>query len=322
MKAARASQENALHNEFKQGAFLAEGSYGAVYDGKHRETGTPVAMKFEAATSRKAYLTREANVYDALHHEVGIPHLYWYGTTSKYRVLVLEKLCCSLDAYVDYSDHYIPLPILLAMARQTLTRLRTVHDAGYVHRDVKPDNFMLGPCEDGKATQAFLIDFGLTVKYLRATGSRDVLIPMTKGHSMVGTPRFASIRVHNGVRYARRDDLESWCYMLAYLLRGNLPWQQLKPGRGQPRKIRYALIGACKATVSPTQLFYGFAPEFSQLLTYVRDLSYKETPNYEWMMSRLSSIGERTLLDIPMPTVRELGNMEKKYVDECREMTL
>jgi len=47
----------------------------------------------------------------------------------------------------------------------------------------------------------------------------------TYTHSLIGTARYASIPAHEGVEQAPRDDLESMCYIMLYLLRGGLPWE-------------------------------------------------------------------------------------------------
>jgi serine/threonine protein kinase len=50
----------------------------------------------------------------------------------------------------------------LMLADQTLARIAAVHRAGIVHRDVKPDNLLLGnPSRRGGARTLHLVDFGL-----------------------------------------------------------------------------------------------------------------------------------------------------------------
>lgn len=101
-----------------------------------------------------------------------------------------------------------------------LDRIQYVHDKNFLHRDIKPDNFLLDKNPNSK--KLFLIDFGLAKRYRNSQTLKH--IEYRDGRSLTGTARYASINSHRGIEPSRRDDLESIGYLIMYFLRGNLPW--------------------------------------------------------------------------------------------------
>ena len=106
------------------------------------------------------------------------------------------------------------------LADQMLQRIEYLHTNNFLHRDIKPDNFLIG--RGKKKNILHMIDFGLSKRFKEPkTGLH---IPYKDGKSLTGTARYASVNTHVGVEQSRRDDLESIGYLLVYFLRGALPW--------------------------------------------------------------------------------------------------
>lgn len=102
-----------------------------------------------------------------------------------------------------------------------IRRIEHLHACHYIHRDIKPDNFLIGLRNHQNIL--FMIDFGLAKLY--RDGVTHYHISYKEGKSLTGTARYASINAHRGIEQSRRDDLEAIGYVLLYFLRGYLPWQ-------------------------------------------------------------------------------------------------
>ena len=116
-----------------------------------------------------------------------------------------------------------------------------VHSKRILYRDTKPNNFVIGGCEENK-NKVYIIDFGLSKYYKNSNGEH---IPLISGKKLCGTARYASISTHEGNEQSRRDDLECVGHVLLYFLKGKLPWQGLhlpKTGGDKYINIRKILL--------------------------------------------------------------------------------
>lgn len=132
----------------------------------------------------------------------------------------MDLLGPSLEDLFNYCKRKLTLKTVLLLADQMLQRIEAVHAKHFMHRDIKPDNFLMGNPTDKNLL--YIIDFGLAKKYLISkTGEH---IPYRDGKNLTGTARYASLNTHKGIEQGRRDDLESIGYVLLYFLKGELPW--------------------------------------------------------------------------------------------------
>ena len=110
---------------------------------------------------------------------------------------------------------------------QIIDRLEMLHDTSeqyLIHRDIKPDNFLMGLKKN--SSKVYVTDFGLS-KSFRDKNKPDVHIPFATNKALIGNARFASTSAHKGHEQSRRDDLESLGYMMIYFYTGSLPWSDI-----------------------------------------------------------------------------------------------
>ena len=151
--------------------------------------------------------------------DVGIPKVHHYGIVGKYNVLVMDLLGDSLEDLFQFCRKRFDLKTVLMVGSQMLTRIEYVHMQRYIHRDIKPDNFLMGTGK--KKAKVYMIDFGLAKKYVSSEGKHAVY---REGKELTGTARYASQNSHLGIEQSRRDDLAGLMYVLLYFMRGSLPW--------------------------------------------------------------------------------------------------
>jgi casein kinase 1 len=170
-------------------------------------------------------LTEIANINKILFLLACVPGLYYIGTDSsvpnhQFHVMVMDLLGPSLEDLFQSCKRNFDLKTVLMIATQLIRRIEKVHEERIIHRDIKPDNFLIGGT-DATRDNIYIIDFGLAKCYKNSEGEH---IPYKDGKNLTGTARYASIATHKGIEQSRRDDLETIGHVLLYLIKGQLPW--------------------------------------------------------------------------------------------------
>ncbi|KAH0795246.1 CK1 family protein kinase [Histomonas meleagridis] len=264
--------ETSFNKEYSFGQQIGAGSFGKIFICED-SNGRKYAAKFEDNQVNSPKLKFEAKVYQELSGSPNIPNMYWFGTQNNNDIMVLDLLGKSLEE-IHETYHQLSLKTVLMLADQMISSIEFVHKRSYIHRDIKPDNFVMGL--DEKSNQVFLIDFGLSKKYCDPKTHQH--IPYTEGKSLTGTARYASIHALSGCEQSRRDDLESLGYVFVYLLKGSLPWMGLKSNNRY--KTQYDHILKVKEKTPISDLCKGIPKEFCQYLELVRNLDFDEEPDY------------------------------------------
>jgi len=268
-------EHNKLLNNYMIIKQIGSGSFGEVYLAQHKSGGY-VAVKIEdRKKAQRVY--NEYKIYRYLHKHGfnnGLPKIYDYLQSTDYNIMVMQLLGPSLEDMFIQSDKKFSLATVFLLAEQLIYLLQQLHNAEYIHRDIKPNNFLIG--RDNNVNQIFVMDFGLSKKYM-IDGKH---IKFHTGKSLIGTARYASINIHMGFEPSRRDDLESIGYMLIYFLKGSLPWQGIKKQKGNSH---IEVIGEKKICTSVDNLCSGIPSCFKDYIHYCRNLKFEDTPDYIYL---------------------------------------
>ena len=154
-------QNPILFKKFKIKNKLAEGAFGDVYIGSTLDTNDLVAIKVEQKKIPKPLLESEAYFLLTL-KGLGIPEVLSFGRRKDYNILVEPLLGKSLFDIFNERRKHMAIGDICLIAKQILDRIQWVHSKGFVHRDIKPDNFLIGRKDPNVI---YLIDFGLSKKY-------------------------------------------------------------------------------------------------------------------------------------------------------------
>lgn len=241
---------------------IGEGSFGLIYKGENIRTRELVAIKVESIEKDMKLLKNESLIYQYLNNVQGVPFVKWFGKDEKNYYMVINLLGDSLQSIKNNST--FSLTSVLQIGIQIIILLKTIQDKGLVHRDIKPDNFLLGLNSQRK--QIYIIDFGLCKSYM----NNDKHNPIKKINNLIGSLSYASLNTHNCIELSRRDDMESLGYMLVFFYLGTLPWQELT-------SENIDIIQKLKQDITSNDKIPQILVNY---IKYVRSLEYEEKPNY------------------------------------------
>lgn len=260
-----------VNSKYRVTRRIGAGSFGEVYEGIGSKDKL-VAIKFEDHQSNHPQLRHEYKVYRELINCHGFCTVHYFGSQERWNVMVMDLMGPSLENMFTRCKRKFSLKTVLQIADQMLERIETMHGRLLIHRDIKPDNFVIGLHE--KANDLYCLDFGLSKRYRDPKNLLHIRYRSDK--SLTGTPRYASINNHRGIELSRRDDVESIGYILIYFLKGSLPWQGLK---AENTKKKYRLIFEKKQNITLVDLCEGLPFQFAEFLMYTRSLSFDQDPD-------------------------------------------
>lgn len=273
-----------INGEYFVDRVFGQGGFGIVYMGMDRQR-NEVVIKVDKYPNMKT-VENEVRIYQLLSNSRGFPELYYHGYFESYPLMVMERLGDSLRTELSRTKYGFYSSTVVMIGIELLYRLEDLHDVGYVHRDLKPQNVVLGrkTTYDGQRT-LYLIDLGAAGRFKDDCGRH--IRDGSAEPAVAGTPWFAPVRWHERKRQSRRDDLESLAYMLVYLYYRKLPWT--KPP-SQHRSNHSQSICQQKKQISACTLFDGLPEEMVSFYEEIKQLRFEDRPNYRHLRGILRSV--------------------------------
>uniref|UniRef100_A0A914QMP8 Protein kinase domain-containing protein n=1 Tax=Panagrolaimus davidi TaxID=227884 RepID=A0A914QMP8_9BILA len=247
---------------------IGSGGIGTVYQ-VHPESND--AQKYALKTVKnKENISKEKEVLEiasSKSYSIHLCKIVDSGEEHGQHFIVFDLLGKDLSDFIK--DTECSTKIKYKLAEQCLIAIEALHGLGYIHRDIKPDNFALGRKGSEKENVVFIIDFGMCCKL------DEKMQKIVEGTSAYGSTTAAKKKELVG----RKHDLESWFYMIAEWFIGNLPWEK---SPDESVKLKEKLRDETSKCFKD---FFGeeyekLPVEFVKILRYIDNLQTYEKPNY------------------------------------------
>eukprot|EP01080_Neovahlkampfia_damariscottae_P003163 gene3163-5479_t len=293
-----------IKNKWKIQGQLGRGAFGETYAAIDLHTNDEVAIKIEKLDNKKMVLRLEVIALKKLQDCPTIVRYIHSGRQDTFNFLVMERLQDNLaDLRKRTKTGKFSMPTTLKCGIQMIDSLEGTHKLGYIHRDVKPSNFVTGRTKSQKG-KVYLIDFGLARKYRLPNGE---IRPPRKSAGFRGTARYASINSHKSKELGRRDDLWSVFYVLVEFSLGSLPWRKIKD------KDR---IGELKEKYTNKELVKDLPKEFQLFMESIASLGYADEPDYDYLRELLLKVYVRDGYASDLPFDWEVkDSLSKSFVN-------
>ena len=266
---------------------IGEGSFGQIYQCINTKTKELFAAKIESVETYNPQIYHESKIMSLMRGYTGFPSIYKLLYTEQEKVLIMDLLGANLETIMNkLPDKIFTIKTSLMIMTQCIQRLKDLHEKGIIHRDMKPENLVIG--RKRKETTIYLIDFGLSKKYIN---NDHVHIPMKTDRSAIGTVKYISMNTHQGIEQSRRDDLESLFYIIIYFIKGKLPWEGIK-SKTKTEKYK-KIFEVKKQSIENNELCGDLICEFNIILKYIINLEFTEKPDYNKILKLIEIIMEK-----------------------------
>lgn len=258
---------------------IGEGGFGKVYTVRRSGTRDQAVLKVALRSSGNEGIRNELRIYQRLRERraEGFPKVLDRMTENGKEMIIMEALGEDLDTMVHRRRGRVLDEVKTAdIGYQLLKALKGLHDAGFVHRDLKPDNVLLGLKDPDSV---YLIDLGIAKSFKDSRGH----VERGRDQGIVSATIFGPRVAHRTVNQSRKDDLESLVYTLAYLYRGHLPWSSTQ---GSANILRL------KEEFPRSSFFRKLPKALQRIWEHSNSLSFKQRPDYQYLFHHLNRMGQ------------------------------
>lgn len=258
---------------------LGEGAFGAVYLVNDKEKpDVQYALKVEAESDPLGLLKMEVAVLLEVKKQkiVGRHFLELAdrgNLPGKFYYMVMTLVGKSFqDLRKTSAFNKFSMGTAISVARQSLEAVEDLHNIGFLHRDIKPGNYTIGRKEMHELRKVYMLDFGMARKFAREDGT--LRNPRARA-GFRGTVKYAPLACHIQREQCRKDDIESWLYMVVEMTCGRLPWRNLS----DPNDVG-VFKKECK-TARPRCLFGGCPREYMEVFPILDKGKFFDAPEYK-----------------------------------------
>lgn len=263
-------------NGYEVQYLIGIGGFGDVYKVTDKKTHQMFAMKTESFSAPKKALQLEIECLQHIKGD-GFPKMRAHGTDKKNEVdwLVMNMYAASIGTIRRQKGKLQP-HIALSVSKEMLKIIKSFHEQGWIHRDIKPSNFLL---QQNSSSPLVLIDFGLSKRHIDPeTGNP---FPAAEKTKFTGTKKYSSVNAQRGIDLGRCDDLISWYYSMIEIAKGKLPWGDIQDAKEMCHM---------KESMDIAELCAGIPSRFIDMWTYISQLKYDDTPDYDRLVVLLDEM--------------------------------
>ena len=263
-----------IFKKYKPIKKIGKGNFGIIYSIIRLKDRKLFAMKIEKKNGLSKTIETEAHFLILL-QGYGIPKFISFGKTKEYNILIETLLDKSIYNIFFQNKKNCSITDACLIGIQILDRLEWIHSKNIVYRDIKPENFLIGINDPNVI---YIVDFGLCKKYRSSKTGKHILLKLTDKFN--GTLKYASPNVVRGKESSRRDDLISLGYMLIFLIKRDLPWQN---SIRELNEYNYTKLLYLKDTDGCGKLLKNLPDEFIEYIKYTKKLKFEQQPDYSYL---------------------------------------
>ncbi|TKR59604.1 hypothetical protein L596_029251 [Steinernema carpocapsae] len=265
-----------LNNRFLVGPMKTGGAYGQIYTAVDQADNKTVAIKVEPTGPDSGRMVLEQRVLKALRGTGHAPTLIGSGTYTGFQFLIMEMLGRNLtDLRKRQPKKRFTTTTTIRVALQSIQAVYNLHNIGFIHRDIKPMNMVIG-LSSVQQQIVYLIDYGMTRQYRFENGA----IRKERIYACFrGTLRYVSLNVHDMKEQGPVDDLWSLFYTMIELGEGALPWRHA---------VETDLIASKKRNTPLNEFIFHLPKGVLEFARHLEGVNYPQMPDYKLIQSNLT----------------------------------